>query len=308
MNPKKYFAFVDRLLRKFSSKSILILAVVCVVIISIPDYLAGLDISLSLFYILPIVIATWYAGKNAGFVIAFLSAVPLFLEQLNNNYLVNHQGIFFWNLFLQIGTTLTVVFLLDRLVAHAKNESNLARIDSVTGILNRRGFFEHLEFSLGLMAREEVKLALAYIDLDDFKAINDKEGHDEGDRVLRLVASTLEQSARQSDVIGRLGGDEFALLIHGVDQEQAPFFIEKIRLALKRAFETEKLMVTCSIGCVTFHALVIDINSAIKAADLLMYKVKREGKNGVVVEEFNPQLVNTNESTRTNEAFHSNSK
>jgi len=285
---KRFFVLVGQRLEKFSSKTILAAALLITVAVGIPDYLFGTRISLSIFYIIPVGLATWYAGKNSGFFVALLSGVPLLLEELHENYLASSPGIFFWNLILHWVTMGVIVILLERLSVHLHNEKNLARTDAVTGILNRRAFFERLQLSLDLMEREEISFALAYIDLDDFKEINDRDGHDEGDRVLRLVAGTLEKSIRHSDVVARLGGDEFALLFYGVSPEQASIFIAKIRRALHLAFEMDNMSVTCSIGCVTFKALAHDINSIIKAADMLMYKVKRGGKDGVVIAEFNP--------------------
>ncbi|MES2102461.1 MAG: GGDEF domain-containing protein [Pseudomonadota bacterium] len=288
MDKKRFFAHVDRRLKNFPRLAILIAALVATILIGVPDYLIGIDISLSIFYILPVGFATWYAGKNTGILIAFVSAVPLLMEQLKENYLASRPGILFWNLFLHVATMGVIVLLLERLAIHLQNEKDLARTDAVTGILNRRAFLELLEASLALMAREEAGFALAYIDLDDFKGINDRDGHDEGDRVLRLLAHTLQKSVRQSDVVARLGGDEFALLIHGANLQQASAFIEKIRHAIRLAFQMESLPLTCSMGCVTFKGQAHDIHGIIKAADLLMYRVKREGKDGVVVEEYTP--------------------
>jgi len=288
VDKKRFFALIDRRLKNFSPKALLISALAGTMIFGIPDYLVGINISLSIFYILPVGIVTWYVGRNPGLLVAFVSAIPLLLLQLKANFLATQPGIFFWNLFLHVATMGIIVLLLERLAVHLQNEKNLARTDAVTGILNRHAFHERLETSLGLMARDEVNFALAYIDLDDFKGINDRDGHDEGDRVLRLVAHTLEKSIRHSDVVARLGGDEFAMLIYGVNLEQAAAFIEKIRRTLQLAFEVENVSITCSIGCVTFRTLGHDIHSIIKAADLLMYKVKREGKDGVVIEEYAP--------------------
>ncbi len=293
MDKKRFFAHVDRRLKNFPRPAILIAALAATIFIGVPDYLIGIDISLSIFYIIPVGFATWYAGKNTGIFVAFISAVPLLVEQLKENYLASRPGILFWNLFLHVATMAVIVLLLERLAVHLQNEKDLARTDAVTGILNRRAFLERLEASLALMAREEADFALAYIDLDDFKGINDRDGHDEGDRVLRLLAHTLQKSIRQSDVVARLGGDEFALLIHGASLPQACTFIEKVRHAIQLAFQMESLPLTCSMGCVTFKGRAHDIHSIIKAADLLMYKVKREGKDGVAVEEYTPSTVSS---------------
>lgn len=286
MSLKSALSNADRRLQDASFSTTFLLALASVIAIGIPDYLFGVDISLFILYIVPVGIGTWYAGKHSGVFLAILSSTPLMMEQVNAHYFVNRQGLFFWNLFMHVCTLLVIVYLLDMLVVHLRNEAALARVDAVTGVFNRLGFFERLEFSVNLMARQQIGFGLVYIDLDDFKKINDKYGHDEGDRVLRLTASLLGKSVRHSDVAARLGGDEFALLLHGVDRHQAVILIEKLRVALHRAFQMERVAVTCSIGCVTFRSFIPDPHSAIKAADLLMYEVKRHGKNNVLVEEY----------------------
>jgi diguanylate cyclase (GGDEF)-like protein len=144
---------------------------------------------------------------------------------------------------------------------------------------------------LNLAAREGNPITLAYFDLDDFKRVNDEAGHGEGDRVLRLVASTITESIRRTDSLARLGGDEFALLISGADRITAEGVISKLRTALHKAFVHERLAVTCSIGCVTFQAPLPSAEDAIRAADSLMYAVKNRGKNAVAFEVFGDQTA-----------------
>ena len=186
---------------------------------------------------------------------------------------------------------LTVAYLLDRLRTQVDIEQQLARSDPVTGIFNRRAFLERLQYRLDLAVREEKPVVLAYIDLDDFKRVNDRGGHDEGDRVLRLVASTLTESVRRTDVVARLGGDEFGLLFAGADRASAERLIAKVRHSLLRTLTTEQSAVTCSIGCVTFQASAPDPDAALRAADSLMYKVKSQGKNAVAFEVIDHQGV-----------------
>jgi len=181
---------------------------------------------------------------------------------------------------------LVFLFLLERLRRHLDNERALARTDPVTGIFNRRGFMEHLQYNIDLMARDGRPIALAYIDLDDFKQINDRRGHDAGDKVLQDVASSLVSSVRKTDIVGRLGGDEFALLITGADRIKAENCINKIRESFSIALGSDQCAITCSIGCVTCVSPVSSMDSVIRAADLLMYKVKSGGKNGVSFEDF----------------------
>jgi diguanylate cyclase (GGDEF)-like protein len=212
--------------------------------------------------------------------------------ELGGGNFASRPWIVAWNAVLRLGFMLVVALLLDRLQIHLARERKLARSDPLTGILNARAFTEHLQFRLDLSARDGIPISLAYVDLDDLKRLNDRGGHGEGDRVLRLVASTLSASVRGTDELGRLGGDEFAVLIGGADRTAAEHVVAKLRNALHRAFDCERSPVTCSIGCVTFHTPPPDAKDAIGAADSLMYDVKRQGKNAVAFEVFAGKAAN----------------
>jgi diguanylate cyclase (GGDEF)-like protein len=265
---------------------VLALALIGIGAIGALDYRFGVDISLSDFYLLPVAAATWYADRKAGALCAVLADIPLVVEQARVDHFAGHPGVLIWALVMQAGVMLVVVYLLDRLRAHVENEAALARMDGLTGIFNRRGFLERLEFTILLTRRQQLGFALGFADLDNFKAINDSLGHAEGDRVLRLAAHIFQDSLRHSDVAARLGGDEFALLLHGLNPAAAGKFIANLHDEFRRAFERERLTVTCSIGCAVFDSSVPDTNDVIRVADALMYDVKRRGKNSVLVGDY----------------------
>jgi diguanylate cyclase (GGDEF)-like protein len=281
-----FTAYADRVLRQLPLWAILLAALLLITGIGVLDYAFGVEISLSFFYILPVGIATWYGDRKSGVLCAVLSDLPLLAEQVGKNYFSNRAGLLLWTLFLQTGTMLVVVVLLDKIRALLQHETALARVDPLTGLVNRRGFIERLDYLVHLAAREHIEFALAYIDLDDFKEINDRHGHEEGDRALRVTAHILATATRHSDVAGRLGGDEFALLLHGVDRNKAAFLMHELHELFRRTFEHEHLALTCSIGCIAFHRAIPDVASAIRAADALMYEVKRRGKDSVLVKNY----------------------
>jgi len=277
---------MDQIARKYTPGQIFLMAVFGTIIIGVPDYLLGTEISLSIFYFIPVGFAAWYAGPSLGVIVAACSTFPIFIGEWSAGFFFTHPGIILWNVLLHLGTMLVFVFLLEKLRFHLDNERTLARTDPVTGIFNRRGFMEHLQYSIDLMDRDGSQIALAYIDLDDFKQFNDRNGHDVGDKVLQDVANSLINSVRKTDVVARFGGDEFALLITGADRVNAENCIKKIRESFGFVFGSEQDAITCSIGCVTFHSPVSSMDNVIRAADSLMYKVKSGGKNGVAFEEF----------------------
>ena len=292
MNIERTFGPVSRTMSKLSRARIFGVALFGVLLVGVPDYLVGFEISLTVFYLGPVGIATWYAGRKIGALVALISIFAALAADVGAGHLLTRPGIMIWNGLLHFGFMLVVAYLLDSLRTHVESEQELARSDYLTGIVNRRAFLEHLQYHLDVAAREGKPLTLAYIDLDDFKRINDRGGHEEGDRVLRLVASTLTKSVRRTDMVARLGGDEFAMLIAGADRTGAESLIEKVRHSLLQVLYGEKSLVTCSIGCVTFQVPPSNADAAISAADTLMYKVKRQGKNAVAFEVFNHPLGN----------------
>lgn len=293
MNVERVIGPLNQLLSKLSRSQILIIALAGIVIVGIPDYLFGFDISLAIFYLWPVGLATWYAGRNSGGLVAVISAFAGAAADVSGGNFGFHPAIITWNGLLHLAFMLVVVYLLDKLHSHIEIEQQLARVDPVTGIFNRRAFHEQLQHHLDLAGREKSSIVVAYIDLDDFKLVNDQNGHAEGDRVLRLVARTLTESIRRTDVVARLGGDEFALLIIDADRTHAERVITKLRLSLAQVFKHEQNKISCSIGCAIFQAPLPNARSALETADSLMYKVKSQGKNAVAFEVFGNSIRNS---------------
>jgi diguanylate cyclase (GGDEF)-like protein len=163
----------------------------------------------------------------------------------------------------------------------------LATIDPLTEIANRRGFIERCETERARAARADRPLSLLMIDVDHFKAINDRYGHDGGDAVLRAIADRFRQTLRSADVPGRLGGEEFAILLPETDLQGAGLLAERLRAAVEQmstSFETYRIAVTVSIGVVAVRHDDGAIERALHDADALMYRAKDRGRNCVVSE------------------------
>lgn len=153
--------------------------------------------------------------------------------------------------------------------------------DPLTGLLNRRGFYQTVESALVRNEREDKTQALLYLDLDGFKRINDSHGHDVGDRVLRWVAEQLKECLRPYDIIARMGGDEFTALLDTLEYpEQAAKVAEKImeRVATLQEIDGIEISLGVSIGIATYPECGHHLDSLLRAADIAMYAAKQAGR------------------------------
>jgi two-component system cell cycle response regulator len=159
--------------------------------------------------------------------------------------------------------------------------------DGLTGLHNRRHFDERIAAELAYALRHKTPLCVILLDLDHFKDINDRLGHQAGDLVLRRVADTLQATVRAEDVLSRFGGEEFALIARGIDEIGSQLFAERLRMLVEKLdvrFGEEYVRVTVSLGVAHTHALpnVRDEEAFIAAADRALYAAKHAGKNRVV--------------------------
>jgi diguanylate cyclase (GGDEF)-like protein len=171
----------------------------------------------------------------------------------------------------------------SKLIDTHKRLKYLAENDPMTGLSNRYYFEEHLRGAIQRAHRLNFQLGLIYLDIDNFKLINDSSGHDSGDQLLQQIAQRLLTVVRDGDVVCRLGGDEFAIVVHDLDTETsvgalAQRVLESVREPI--TIHNTEHFVTCSIGIATYPKCALNAEDMQKHADLAMYQVKREGRNG----------------------------
>lgn len=250
-------------------------------VLGVVDYKTGYEISLSLFYLTPIFLVVWYTDGRLGLVLAFASTIAWFTADYSAGLNYSHPSIYLWNAILRLsfycvfawlGTTLKRAYTLNR---------ELARSDYVTGAVSYRYFYELAQVEIKRAQRYRHPITLAYIDLDNFKAVNDRLGHTTGDRVLRAVTDGIGRQVRPSDTLARLGGDEFALLMPETDGDAAKTVINRIHASLVDEMLRNGWMVTFSMGVVTFNKDPKTVDAMVKMADDVMYSIKTAGKNGV---------------------------
>jgi diguanylate cyclase (GGDEF)-like protein len=171
----------------------------------------------------------------------------------------------------------------SRLKSLLGKEQELARIDPLTNVPNRRAFYEALDRERVRSLRYHRPLTIAYVDLDNFKKVNDSLGHAVGDELLLQVAAGLSRNLRASDYVGRLGGDEFAVLLPETDAAAAKLVLGKLRLRLLEEMKAHGWQVTFSIGAATFLDPPDSLDVIIRMADETMYAIKAHGKDNVSV-------------------------
>ena len=164
-------------------------------------------------------------------------------------------------------------------------EAALARTDELTQINNRRGFKEEAELLFSLADRQKQPITCAFIDVDDFKAINDVLGHTEGDEVLKVVGGELNDLTRSTDVVGRIGGDEFGFVLLGTESAGAKLVTERLHQRLLGKMLDHGWKTGISMGVVSFSGSIPDFKHAMAYADRLMYQAKKAGKCKLIFEE-----------------------
>ena len=245
------------------------------------DYFLGPELSFSVFYTVPIMLASWYGGKKAGLILVIVSSAIWLGADLTTSKEYSSFLIPVWNTFVRLCFFLIIWKLLTLVHEKLLLEESLADTDSLTGLANRRFFQEQLDREHLRAQRHPEPFTIAYLDLDNFKYVNDTMGHNVGDELLRVVAENLSTNVRASDFAARLGGDEFAVLFPILDAETATSVLEKLQVELLDKMKEMGWPVTFSIGVVTFSQVMGTSRDMIKMVDDLMYDVKKSGKNNI---------------------------
>ncbi|WNH47249.1 PAS domain S-box protein [Stenotrophomonas aracearum] len=170
--------------------------------------------------------------------------------------------------------------------ARQREARHLAEVDPLTELSNRRGFEAHLQEAITRVARTGQSASLMFLDLDNFKPINDTHGHLAGDAMLWAVATVLRNGVRDSDVVARLGGDEFAVILAGCSLRRARRIASDLLEAVRNLsvpWSVDRLVVGTSIGIAAISG-GMSVDAAVAAADAQCYRAKALGRNNVQVE------------------------
>jgi diguanylate cyclase (GGDEF)-like protein len=252
-----------------------------IAVIGYLDRLTGTEISFSIFYLLPVAFAFWQGDLWPGVFTATMGAAAWLIADLMAGHLYSHSLIPYWNALMRGLIFLFVGLLLVRLKRALQRETHLATRDALTGIGNWRHFEAVAGRELVRARRAGKPLSVAYIDLDNFKIVNDSLGHQAGDALLVSIASILQQSIRTIDCVARLGGDEFVVLMPETEQEGAQVVVKRMQKVMEQTLKERRMPVTLSVGLATFTTPPASVDEMLKTADNLMYRAKQSGKNSV---------------------------
>jgi diguanylate cyclase (GGDEF)-like protein len=257
--------------------AILVFALAFLATVGLADYATGRDVNLSVFYVAPIALSTWFVGRRTGLLFAALSTMTWFLADDMGRHA--QPLVPYWNAAVRMGFYAVMVVILAKLKVSLEHERNLSREDPTTEIANPRALFEWGAKEVERARRFRRPVTLLYIDCDDFKLVNDQDGHAAGDEVLREVAQALQGAVRDVDFVARVGGDEFAVLLSETDSAGAQVAVGRLQERLSKEMARRGRPVTFSVGAATFSAGLSSLEEALREADRLMYSAKTCGKN-----------------------------
>lgn len=251
-------------------------------LVGLIDHVTGEFVHVTSFYFIPLSYAGWRFGRNWGALAALLATTIWLVVSITTE---SSQSWYIWiaNAFTQGFAFLVIAILAAVVSSNMQYERRMNRMDTLTGLRNRLAFAEEASVLLALCRRSGRPVAVAYLDLDNFKLVNDNLGHAMGDVLLQKVGQIIRTSLRESDISARLGGDEFVVFLPETGGEQALLLLERVRSQFLLLSEAQHYGVTGSIGVIVDEMAQSNVEELLQQADALMYTVKRNGKDQVVV-------------------------
>lgn len=247
------------------------------------DYVTSTEVLVNSLYFGAIILGAWRSGRAAAITLALASSIGWGLANASAGLQYSSDYIWIVN-----GSTQGITFgalglLIVELRERNEKERLLARVDALTGLLNLRALREEAQRELARAKRSGDGLAVAFIDLDNFKQLNDRRGHEEGNAVLRAMAEALGH-LRVTDLRARVGGDEFVAILPATGAEGAELAVGRVLESFGRISAEKSWGVGASAGIRVFTAVPSMIDELLRSADELMYRAKHAGKGHIVTE------------------------
>jgi diguanylate cyclase (GGDEF)-like protein len=272
---------LNTFLQRRSPAFIFVACILLVALLGVLDYLNGPDFSLLIFYAVPVFLASWYKGRREGLFVCAASGLAVFAVAYATSEHFSSPVIAYWNAAVRLGFLFILAHIVAAFRVSLAQEREMARTDYLTGAFNGRSFGETAAAEIARARRHAHPFSVAYIDVDDFKQVNDRQGHSAGDLLLKTVADSLRRNVRDVDTVARIGGDEFAVLMPETDARAAQVAMRRTRRRLVEETRRAGWPVTISVGVTTFEAPPDSVDDLLRAADEAMYTAKRAGKNSL---------------------------
>ncbi|HWP23630.1 MAG TPA: diguanylate cyclase [Candidatus Binatia bacterium] len=270
-------------LNRASKRWIALASVALVIAIGIADFATGLELHVTLFYFLPIGMASWFVNRRAGILTAALCTLTWLMANYLGGRRYSSEWIGLWNFIMHLGISLVVAYILSQLRQAFDQVSELAGRDFLTGLPNGRAFYDlagrEMERAFGLEP-----ITLAYIDIEGFKWINHRYGYATGDQMLCTIAHTIRENVPRPDLVGRIGGTAFAVLLPNATAEEARFVLEKILTRLKEERKRYAQPVTFFISAMACSKAPRRIAELMHEAELHMMRMKDGKRDALEIE------------------------
>jgi diguanylate cyclase (GGDEF)-like protein len=249
------------------------------------DYVTGNELRVYPLYFLPLTIGAWQRATTPTLGLSVTTTLTWMAANWLSGMTFSRTWMWTFNAIAEFAAFAAFAVLIARLSMALAKERLLARTDSLTGLLNSRQFREEVAETLDRAQRSGEVFALVFLDLDNFKWVNDNLGHKAGDRMLFDVAAALQRATRRTDRVARLGGDEFAVLLPDTALEQARAQVQRLMAELHEDFaKTPAVPVTASVGVAVFTDANVTVDAILQRADILMYRAKHAGKDQAIIE------------------------
>jgi len=237
-------------------------------------------------YLIPIAILSWFVGKWNGITASVLCTMMWLAANIYSGGPYETSFVYYWNSIVCLTTFLLISSLIAYLRVEVEQNRNLYQLDTLTGIANSTGFHEAAQREIDRSKRLNRPFSLGYVDVDNFKLINDQLGHTVGDQVIREIAKNIQLNLRKSDIVARVGGDEFALILSEAGQEASREAINRILHNLKNEMDSNGWPLTFSIGVLACIEHPKTVDEIMQLTSELRDFVKNNGKDGICFSEY----------------------
>jgi diguanylate cyclase (GGDEF)-like protein len=257
---------------------VLIAGILAMLVVLFFDLWLPAEIRLHVLYIFPLALIALHYERTS---VIFVALAMSFAFQLTNfSFHGIPDGPFVTDALIAFASSVLIVVLARAFREKYLATADLATYDSLTGLRNRRSFESIADMEIARQKRYGGVFSMAILDLDNFKNVNDSEGHHAGDKALRLLADVLREHTRKSDAIARLGGDEFAILMPNTREGDCNSICGQLSANIAKRMADAGFAITASIGCTTFERAPESTSDALQMADKAMYAAKAQSKIG----------------------------